>query len=62
MHDELEHFTRSEITSQGILIPEADNGNYKTIGSVNELYGNNNGIRWMQIYMPKFCREHNIRR
>ena len=27
-----------------------------------ELYGNNNGIRWMQIYMPKFCREHNIRR
>ena len=41
VHDELEHFTRSEITSQGILIPEADNGNYKTIGSVNELYGNN---------------------
>ena len=27
-----------------------------------EFYGNANGLRWMLLHMPKFCKEHNIKR
>jgi uncharacterized membrane protein len=35
--DEVEHFTRSEMTSRGQLIPEYENGSYKTIQSTFDL-------------------------
>lgn len=39
--DEKEHFVRSEFMSDGILVPELDNGSYISIASVNELYDDN---------------------
>lgn len=41
VHDENEHFVRSEITSHGVLFPEMENGYYKSIDSVRDLYGDN---------------------
>ena len=39
--DEKEHFARSEFISQGVLVPEFNNGFYNSIASVHELYDNN---------------------
>ena len=39
--DEKEHFVRSEFISQGILVPELDNGSFITIASSNELFDQN---------------------
>ena len=41
VHDEMGHFTRSEITSQGVLTPEMKDGNFTTIKSVDQLYIDN---------------------
>ena len=38
IHDEQEHFTRAEILSRGILVPEVIDNKVPTIGSVHDLY------------------------
>lgn len=47
-----EHFTRAEITSQGIIFPHYEKGGFKTIQSINDL--NNLGGKYCISYKQRY--------